>query len=998
MPQRIIATGEFDNSEIVKGVNGMIDAMKRSQSQIDGLTASMESNQKIIDGSAEGIKKLTAQIAALDKTSKDYEATNRQLTGRLAALKGQYDKYTATIEKQRKELEASQATLAKMTAAYNAAKKSVEDLQNVSGKPIAPTFSDGKLVPALSNIKGKMKQAGSDIADTLSDSTKPAIDKAADSVSSLGGAFGPMGIAAGAALGLIARELYKMATAETDAERTTRLLNESLQASAQATAGASDQVDVLKLKFELARAGMLSRKEVLEEYNTTLGKTLGVTKSFNEAEQTTIDNADTYIKIVGLKAQAVALSNLRIKASEKVTAAELGLADNRNTATKVATWLFRWGDAYTSQVQEDKKRFDSNVKVENEKIGDSISRMEMKIQTDLAAIQIPFMNKPKEFSSKAARSRKGITDIYEQELQKLRADIAKINEKGFTDEASITAAIEADFKKRDVAFQKAFKNKQLTAGELESLQGNLKNLQQLTLDKSLKDFATQKANYLRAIDDQLTSLQNDIDLKRISNIQDSFTRERLTIEAESDKTIAALTARRDKQIADLNKNAAKNGIGKAELQGQVDVVTATYSDMLDTITAIRNQKLQKLSFDTFEKLTEDAKRLLTAGNLGISEGSLIKIQDETARFQQGKSSYAAYQKALTQIARDEANQRFLIERQFLEAEIATRKARLATDKSLTDDQIKKLQDEIATLQQRLTDATRGNLTQGTANDKSDSDKKIQELMSYANAVKSVTDGVISFWQQTNEAEQRALDRSIALQDRRVEAARNVAAKGNAEYLRMEEERQQQLLIKQENAARRQIAINTAIQASSLLVAVTGAVAKIAEPGVGAVDVISSIGVIIGSLAAGYALVKSLSANQPSFYTGIEDTGRGGNLDEKGGFHAVLHPHERVLTAEENKKLRGLSNKEVIERVTENYKVKPAPSLNLAAMEAATNSGARQEAMRLDGLERELKLNNQLQLKTHRLLKNMGFHFNWDKNGVVMSVNEALEEMAKNKKL
>lgn len=1002
MPQRILVTGEFDNSEIVKGINGMIDALKRQQDAQAQLQKESDLTTQSAKEAEDGIKKLTAQIAALDKTNKDYAATNQQLTGRLVALKSQYDKYTATIETQRKQLEANQVTLAKMSAAYDATKKSVEELQKETGKPIAPSISDGKLTATLAGVKGKMKQAGSEIASTLADSTKPAIDKTVDSVSSLGGAFGPMGIAAGAALGLIAKGLYEMATAETDAERTTRLLNESLQANVQAAAGASDQVDVMKLKFELAREGLLSRKEVLEEYNTTLGKTLGVTKDFNEAEQTTIDNADTYIKIVGLKAQAVALSNLRIKASEKVSAADLGLADNRNTATKVATWLFRWGNAYEEQVKADKKRFDSNIKVENEKIVDDVTKMEMQVQTELAAIQLPFADKPKTLLTE--KGRKATVNIYEQELQKLRADLAKLNKEGFTDEASITAAIEADFKKRDLAFQKAFKKKQLTAGQLASLQKNLADLQKAVTDDALKKFGDQRSAYLQKIDDQLSVLQNDIDLKRISNIQDSFERERQTIEAETDKTVAALQARRDKQIADLTKNAGKNGITKAELQAQVDVVTATYSDMLDAVNAIKNQKLQKLSFDTFEKLSEDARRLLNAGNLGVSQGSLIQIQQLTTQYQQGRISYSAYQKRLTQIARDEANERFQIERQFLEAEISVRKAKLATDKTLTDDQIKKLQNEITSLQQRLTDATRGNITQGVANTKSDGDRKIQELLNYANAIKSVTDSVISFWQQTNEAEMKALDRSIALQDRRVEAARNVAAKGNSEYLRMEEERDQQLLIKKENAARRQMAINAALQASQMLVAVTGAIAKIAEPGVGTVDVITSIGVIIGALAGGYALVKSLQQNQPSFFVGTEDTGHGGNVDSKGGFHAVLHPHERVLTAEENKKLKGLSNREVIERVertkflTENFKVKPAPSLNMAAMEMATSSSVRQEALRLDGIERELKLNNHLQLKTHKLLKGMGVSVNFDKNGVAVMVMEAIEEMVKTRKI
>ena len=49
---------------------------------------------------------------------------------------------------------------------------------------------------------------------------------------------------------------------------------------------------------------------------------------------------------------------------------------------------------------------------------------------------------------------------------------------------------------------------------------------------------------------------------------------------------------------------------------------------------------------------------------------------------------------------------------------------------------------------------------------------------------------------------------------------------------------------------------------------------------------------------------------PLFYDGTENTGAGGNLDEKGGFGAILHPYERVMSAEDNAKTGGMSNYEL----------------------------------------------------------------------------------------
>ena len=69
----------------------------------------------------------------------------------------------------------------------------------------------------------------------------------------------------------------------------------------------------------------------------------------------------------------------------------------------------------------------------------------------------------------------------------------------------------------------------------------------------------------------------------------------------------------------------------------------------------------------------------------------------------------------------------------------------------------------------------------------------------------------------------------------------------------------------------------------------------------------------GALAATLKDITALTtalSSLPTFFEGTENTGKGGDLDGKGGFAAVLHPNERVLTAEQNKKIGDLSNKEL----------------------------------------------------------------------------------------
>jgi len=57
---------------------------------------------------------------------------------------------------------------------------------------------------------------------------------------------------------------------------------------------------------------------------------------------------------------------------------------------------------------------------------------------------------------------------------------------------------------------------------------------------------------------------------------------------------------------------------------------------------------------------------------------------------------------------------------------------------------------------------------------------------------------------------------------------------------------------------------------------------------------------------------------PAFLDGTEDTGTNGQgVDGKGGFHAILHPNERVLTKEQNRKVGSLSN-EALARIAQDY--------------------------------------------------------------------------------
>jgi TP901 family phage tail tape measure protein len=78
-----------------------------------------------------------------------------------------------------------------------------------------------------------------------------------------------------------------------------------------------------------------------------------------------------------------------------------------------------------------------------------------------------------------------------------------------------------------------------------------------------------------------------------------------------------------------------------------------------------------------------------------------------------------------------------------------------------------------------------------------------------------------------------------------------------------------------------------------------------------------------------ALLQQFIATIPAFLDGTEDTGTNGQgVDGKGGFNAILHPNERVMTKEQNAKVGNLSNANLA-KVAQEYNAGKLVSANSA---------------------------------------------------------------------
>lgn len=66
-----------------------------------------------------------------------------------------------------------------------------------------------------------------------------------------------------------------------------------------------------------------------------------------------------------------------------------------------------------------------------------------------------------------------------------------------------------------------------------------------------------------------------------------------------------------------------------------------------------------------------------------------------------------------------------------------------------------------------------------------------------------------------------------------------------------------------------------------------------------------------------ALLQTFIATIPAFEEGTEDTGKNGRgVDGKGGFHAILHPNERVVPKHLNQQIGAMSNEQLAKLATE----------------------------------------------------------------------------------
>lgn len=332
------------------------------------------------------------------------------------------------------------------------------------------------------------------------------------------------------------------------------------------------------------------------------------------------------------------------------------------------------------------------------------------------------------------------------------------------------------------------------------------------------------------------------------------------------------------------------------IHNAIKAVQAQISELDKLSKAVQslNARLNKLSSDEHKQLNELSAKIdtvskkiaattyKTEGVLKQAFNSMLKGVELPDRFQNGIAEYFSTIRKEAKLLSEDTNgvlaQIAKIEKQLNDSYSAgrERKAELkAGDTSRP--RIKSGSD----VQQNLTAQQQNNIQEGI--------KGYEQL---ANAATDAYDKIL-------EAQISALDKEISLREKRVDAAKELAERGNTEILRIEEERLQKTMEQRERFARRQQAVNSAITVSNAI----AAVARAALEG-GGFGSIATIAALLAAMAAGYAAVTSLSQDAGAFADGIVDyKGIGGPRDDKNWVR--ISNGESVITAEGTKKNRQL---------------------------------------------------------------------------------------------
>lgn len=609
----------------------------------------------------------------------------------------------------------------------------------------------------------------------------------------------------------------------------------------------------------------------------------------------------------------------------------------------------------------------------------------------------------KETKTKASAAK--IENVFVKTLNGLLTRLKDASKTGFQSVDLIQAEFVSKLFDEIANIDELVKKKQLTPEQGDLLVKILEKVIGKESDAAIQDFKNKIADAVEKLTDELNGLRLKSSQDNISLLQDEFQKKAAQINLDEQREILSAREANEQRLADL-EDAHSLGLIEEQLyqQAKQRFISAGELESLNIIARFA-QARQELSAELFQKSLDAFQDGLNTGLVLRDEELAKQLRASSDKFLAGKITFEQFQKDITAIQKDEEDIRRNIVLSNQRSELAALDTHIAQVVDKTSKEYKAL---IAQREQLAGSIAKNEAEDAVKDATVDPNKKKNDsLQDYVTNVAALADSVIAFWQKANEAESQALDRSISLQEKRVEAAQRIAARGNATYLKQEEDRLKELQVQKENAARRELAINAALQASQLLVGITGAISHLASGPLGAAQVIAEIAVIFGALATGYGLVKSLQGTQPKLAAGTKRVRRDGHPAGTDTIPAWLNEGEAVIPTHRNRAYHpaisaiydGTIPAEHLNNFVRNYhRIKTAQQPDYGRIRDAAELSIGHDGKLLTEQNRLIIENNELQRLTLKAMKNMAVSASIDKDGVAIMVNEHIEQLSKDKRL
>ncbi len=402
----------------------------------------------------------------------------------------------------------------------------------------------------------------------------------------------------------------------------------------------------------------------------------------------------------------------------------------------------------------------------------------------------------------------------------------------------------------------------------------------------------------RKLQTELQKISYDASEKKLALITDQFERETALVKAEAEKQKNEL---QDNQTALLNgllSDKVNGIISPAEYQKGVEQITAIFDNLFDVLQAETATKLQDIGANAFQATIENLQKAFTPLFDNISLGANDAIIKVAQQYLAGAISFEDYQKQLTKIQQDETDKRLKTQLIELQGELKAIDVRRDAA-NISEKEQNALLEQRAGIIKQISDLEKQITQNQVTEHKAQSDENKAHLADIIQSYSTFAQTIVNFLQQISDAEQNRLNRQIAFQETRVENARLIAERGNAEYLELEQKRLDELERKRYAAAQRQIAINNALVLSEATLAAIGAISKAAQEG-GIINIVAALAAVIGTIAAAYNFVNSIQPQSTEFFEGTEFVQQGRHKAGRDTIPARVNIGEAIIPTDTNK--------------------------------------------------------------------------------------------------